>query len=435
MIYLRVDEASEPSILNRNLLRGSTAIAVLASASLCLLLPVAAIENAAKPAPRKMLQGKTSANQTIDRLESVGVKCVLHEGTPNKLVIDKVRMGSAASYKGVSEGDIVAAVTPVNNGFNLDFSRAGNNYRVFLHSQLLPPSHFKDDSEADKFLQTMEKQIADSQEKRNHIAQLEKDAPKYKEQFEKQNLSNKSSAKAGENAVTAEEIGFTRSKAIKQTGIPNCWFEAALAAVVDEPDGHKKVADMIKKVDENNYRVTFPDQAFYGAAKYVDVAIWEIEAFDMKDTTLWARVLDCACAKRILGDDRVENKSGLKMLSGLPTHEITPHNSGASHVAEALEKICNGHEPAIMGTYPETGTPKLPEHHAYTVVAFDKKSKVVTLRNPWSGDPLSVGKQNFSVAEPITDEDGVRQVGDGYMQVTLDTVVHKFSGIIWAGKD
>ncbi|MDR3615245.1 MAG: C2 family cysteine protease [Candidatus Obscuribacterales bacterium] len=416
--------------MNKTLLTGIAAIVVLTSTSSVRLLPAQAVE---KPAAKKMLQGKTSANQTIDQLESVGIKCVLHEGQPNKLVIDKVRMGSAASYKGVSEGDIVAAVTPAKDGFNLDFSRAGNQYRVFLRSQLAPPSHFKDDSEADKFLQTMEKQIADTQEKRNHVAQLEKDAPKYKEQIDKQNLSNKSAAKAGENAVSAEEIGFSRSKAIKQTNIPNCWFEAALAAVVDEPDGHKKVAEMIKKVDENNYRVTFPDQAFYGAAKYVDVAIWEIEASGVKDTTLWARALDCACAKRIQGDDRVENKSGLKMLSGLPTHEIRPYNSGASHVAEALEKICIGHEPAIMGTYPQTGTPKLPENHAFTVVAFDKKSKVVTLRNPWSGDPLSVGKQNFSVAEPITDEDGVRQVGDGYLQVTLDTVVHKFSGLIWAG--
>jgi len=105
MIYLPLDQASEPLISKRKLLSGSTAIALLASANFSLLLPAAAIENAAKPAPRKMLQGKTSANQTIDQLENVGIKCVLHEGSPNKLVIDKVRMGSAASYKGVSEVD------------------------------------------------------------------------------------------------------------------------------------------------------------------------------------------------------------------------------------------------------------------------------------------------------------------------------------------
>ena len=299
---------------------------------------------------------------------------------------------------------------------------------------MTPPSRFKNDSEADKFLESFEKQITDTQQERSRKAQLEKDAPKYEEEAKKQGLSNKSAAKIGDNAVSAEEIATTRGKAIKQGDYPNCWFEASLAAVVDEPDGHKKVADMIKKVGERNFRVTFPEQAFYGAAKYVDVDVHDIEEYGMQDATLWARILDCACTKRILGDNRVQNDSGLKMLTGLPTHELLPGKNSEVHIAQALAKITDEHAPAIMGTVHGSNSDKLPENHAYTIVAFDKKTGVVTIRNPWSGDPLLVGKQDYSHASPITDEDGVRTVGDGYIQVTLKEVAQNFSAMIWASK-
>ena len=87
-----------------------------------------------------------------------------------------------------------------------------------------------------------------------------------------------------------------------------------------------------------------------------------------------------------------------------------------------------------MGTSTRSTLTSLPPWHAFTVVGFDKKCGVATLKNPWSGDPLYFGKEDFANAKPITDNEGVRLLGDGLVQVNLDAIVGNFNGIVWAGK-
>jgi hypothetical protein len=387
------------------------------------------------PGPQHLLKGKASANEEIDRLESVGIKCFVRQGAHNELVIDKVRPGSAASYKGVTEHDIVTAVTPNGDGFDLDFARDGKNYRVYLKSQLLKPTRFKNEKEADNFLSSLEKQIADSQQKRLTTIQEERDAPKKAEEAEKLAMKNESSVKIGEHIVTQEEILSTKNKAIKQGAVPNCWFEASLAAVVESPGGRLQIANMIEKSGDRTYRVTFPEQAFPGDSKYVDISIDEIALkYDVHDKTLWARVLDAACQKKYPDNDGINKLTGLKILTGMPVQGISPMTCSQRQVSDLLEQVVTKGEPTIMGTSTRSTLTSLPPWHAFTVVGFDKKCGVATLKNPWSGDPLYFGKEDFANAKPITDNEGVRLLGDGLVQVNLDAIVGNFNGIVWAEK-
>jgi len=104
------------------------------------LLPIQAADTAgatstsstsSKSAP-KVLQGTVTQNEQIDNLERLGIKCLVQEGPPSKLIVRDVRFGSNAFYKGISEGDVVKSLVRSGEVFQLTFLRGEKTYMLPL---------------------------------------------------------------------------------------------------------------------------------------------------------------------------------------------------------------------------------------------------------------------------------------------------------------
>jgi len=111
-----------------NLVR--TYIALAMSVSFCFQASLAAAANG--PQKQKVLQGAVTQSEIIDNLERLGIKCVIHDGANPTLVVQNVRLGTAAYYKGVAEGDGIRGLVEENDHFNLTIQRNGKVYQVAL---------------------------------------------------------------------------------------------------------------------------------------------------------------------------------------------------------------------------------------------------------------------------------------------------------------
>jgi hypothetical protein len=82
----------------------------------------------------KTLKGSVNQNEITDRLESFGIKSVIHVvGVKNTIYVDTVRPGSKAFYKGVEPGDVVRGlVQKDDNTFYLNIERKGVPYQIIL---------------------------------------------------------------------------------------------------------------------------------------------------------------------------------------------------------------------------------------------------------------------------------------------------------------
>ena len=84
-----------------------------------------------------VLYGELSHNELVDNLETLGIKCILHEGTAKALVVDKVHLGSSAYYRGILKGDVVKDLHKLSvNTFNLVIERSGKSYQINLETAL-----------------------------------------------------------------------------------------------------------------------------------------------------------------------------------------------------------------------------------------------------------------------------------------------------------
>jgi hypothetical protein len=79
-----------------------------------------------------MIKGSVTQNQLIDRLETAGMKCVIHEGSSGKntLVVDQVRPGSSAYYKGICTGDSIKNLDEKTGVLTIE--RANKVYQITI---------------------------------------------------------------------------------------------------------------------------------------------------------------------------------------------------------------------------------------------------------------------------------------------------------------
>ncbi|MFN8550889.1 MAG: hypothetical protein U0103_05320 [Candidatus Obscuribacterales bacterium] len=91
----------------------------------------------------KQMHGSVSENEMIDDLERVGIKCIYQIDSATKtnkgsLIVNTIRLGSAAFYKGLEVGDKIKSVVAANNNFTLQIERNGQPFQIQLRA--LTPS-------------------------------------------------------------------------------------------------------------------------------------------------------------------------------------------------------------------------------------------------------------------------------------------------------
>ncbi len=213
---------------------------------------------------------------------------------------------------------------------------------------------------------------------------------------------------------------------IDQTRLGDCWFMSSVAALAETPEGRKKLSDMIKRNEDGSYTVTFPGDKDHP----VTVSGQEVLGNPkINDDAVWAKVMEAAILKR---DPEAANSGGKswKALDLLTDQHIIHediHNymTDTGHLAETLQTALAHGEPIVVGS--RDSNPKdgpVETNHDYTVTGYDPKTGLVTVRNPWGHNDL--GKGNT--------KDGVTDIGDGYMTMSLETFQNDFARITYGGQ-
>jgi hypothetical protein len=85
-------------------------------------------------AKTETLKAGVSHNEEIDKLETLGIKSIIHVGTgiggKETIFVDNVRPGSKAFYEGVEVGDKISGLVQKGDTFLLNIERQGSPYQI-----------------------------------------------------------------------------------------------------------------------------------------------------------------------------------------------------------------------------------------------------------------------------------------------------------------
>ena len=103
-------------------------------------------------------------------------------------------------------------------------------------------------------------------------------------------------------------------------------------------------------------------------------------------------------------------------------------------VASRLTQALRSHEPITVGSNQDTPPPPaldkypLVRLHEYSVLAYDPRTEVVTVRNPW-------GNQHGTKLEKVGSTiDGIKNIGDGKLTMSLDNFRKYFQDITFSNQ-
>jgi hypothetical protein len=221
-------------------------------------------------------------------------------------------------------------------------------------------------------------------------------------------------------AKTARDYG------VDQAAHGDCWFESSLAGLAHSPTGPEAISKMITKT-ANGYIVTFPGDRGHP----VTVTEADMEGDHLKDKALWAKVTEAAIIKH----NPYEAEHGgnpAKAIALLTGESTSVQYSKDVSGADLARKLAQG--PVVASTpkkdsqmvgridHASKSDATVP-NHAYTVVGYDQKTGMVTVRNPWG--------HNNGTAVGVVGEthDGITNQGNGVMTMSYGTFQRKFSTV------
>lgn len=238
-------------------------------------------------------------------------------------------------------------------------------------------------------------------------------------------------------------IESIRPDRITQGELGDCYFLAAIASLSNTPQGKKQIQNMIKDLGNDRVQVTFPGKQPVTIYKPTqsELSLYSNAGSD----GLWLSILEKAYAhtrneqdltslvyKRANPYDKIGNGghllTGIKGVTGkfLPDTDvliITPLSTLRLKLQQAIAKkqvVTCGTSPKLPWT-DDTTKNGLPLSHAYSVLDFDPKTDMVTVRNPWGSTEVSDGNGP---------RDGV---DDGTFKMPLSEFKSSFSMICYEG--
>lgn len=242
----------------------------------------------------------------------------------------------------------------------------------------------------------------------------------------------------GTDSVSAESV--------VQRQLADCYFLAAVAALVESPSGRDLLSSMITQGQNESgellYTVKFP-----GVDHEVVVTPptqSEMALYAGCEDGIWVSILEKAYGTYL--NESIANRgllniwgasipyetipdsgpllqdSVLALLTGKESHSFHTLTMSVSSIHNELASISNG-EFLIAGVYPDLGPLKfdtgIPQNHMYTILSYvpaeEIGESIVTLRNPWGhGEPA--------------DEYGraLDGVNDGVFSITLAEFKERF---------
>lgn len=237
------------------------------------------------------------------------------------------------------------------------------------------------------------------------------------------------------------------SRALSQGSVGNCYFISALGAVADRDP--KAVRSMIKDLGNNMYEVTFPGDRMRPQLVSGPTDAEKISYGTISSSGQWAAVLQKAYGQYLQNNSNDPTHSfgnynsasrgsdgggdpgtAVELLTGRrPSTNYDVKHTSLSDLEKSLVAASRGG--ALMTTWTgESWTHDqahakqdvldgLVRNHAYQVMGYDAKSKVITLRNPW-------GRTEFSTRPDHRPMDGK---DDGVFQISLAEYQRRFQGL------
>jgi hypothetical protein len=215
-------------------------------------------------------------------------------------------------------------------------------------------------------------------------------------------------------------VGF----GVNQAAHGDCWFEAALAGLLNSPNGPKAISSMITSNPKGGYTVLFPGDILHP----INVTSQDIKASQLTNRAQWAQVIEAALIKYLPGEAEhgAAPNRALRLLTGRNSDDKMVFNQSLATLGRQLQTTLAGGAIVEATTFEgrkktaskETRTdfassltPVIP-NHSYTVVSYDS-SGIVTVRNPWGHN---IGT---SVASEGATANGVTNIGDGKLKMPL----------------
>lgn len=215
--------------------------------------------------------------------------------------------------------------------------------------------------------------------------------------------------------ATANPLDSIVPDAVRQGRIADCYFLAAAASMASDPIGRQQIYNMIRDNGNGTYTVTFPgapdEPITVTAPTDTEMALF---AQGNKMGT-WPAILERAYGRycqlhperrSLLNPDGGSAPSegadggswthdGIRILTGrdvdIDVNQLTTEDRLAANLQAALAE----HRPVTCGTGPAIGDDLgvtdmqgLSGEHEYSVIGFDPRTRLVTVRNPWGyGEP------------------------------------------------
>lgn len=216
-------------------------------------------------------------------------------------------------------------------------------------------------------------------------------------------------ARESAQPLFAQGLDSIRPDQIQQGELGDCYFLAAVASLANTPSGKKQIHDMIKPLANDRYQISFPGRApiTINAPTLGERALYSNAGQD----GAWLSVLekgyaevrkrDSLLIKRSNPYDQIGNggqlSTGIRHITGQGSDTDVLLLTSESTLRSKLERALAQHQIVTVGTLgklpwqEDTTANGLPMGHAYSVLAYDRKTDQVTVRNPWGNTEVSDG--------------------------------------------
>ncbi len=368
------------------------------------------------PAQSQPLQGHLSEVRVEPALASCtpfGLTCLKVGKTELPARVASVELNSPAFHCGVKEGDVILKANATNTNLDLTIQRDGKTYSAKI---TLGPDTFRP--------------------------------------------SNPKLAKAP-HPFSPSAIAQQGPEGVLQGRYPNCWFEAALAAVAAIPRGQQVLSEMIIQNPDSSYSVVFRGDN----ARTFYVRTEAVVSDRLINPTPWANVIEEAERQEFPDNDAADSpsrgspkiKTGLAILTGHQAQFIRPDSTAAGDLEQLIRGCVTNHIPIIIATKSPGENGHLPQvvvpNHAYAIIGFNPSTKRIILRNPL-GDTVerdianknammiaSYGEEYSGAAGrggawplPMVGEerDGVKNLGSGFIEMSVPALQQYARYIAWS---
>ncbi len=234
-------------------------------------------------------------------------------------------------------------------------------------------------------------------------------------------LENKKEIK--QTKLENKELGAVSG--VDQGNWGDCWFESSLAALARSKPGQLAIANMITKNKNNTYTVTFPGFKHHK----IIVSEKDIKHDKLSNDAKWANILEAAVIKRYpkLVNNGASATKAMHLLTDQKTKtSFIDSNSNNQNITQTIENALKNNELLTAGTKNILHNRSIVNDHDYTVIDYDPTTQYITLRNPF-GDNANSGNLPKDTAKvggaPV---DGVLNLGNGLIAMTIDTFKQNF---------